>query len=108
MENITYRTNLLQSVKVDDIVQKDMVSMDFGDFDFGEDQYYKCSWMDVGRPDRISKIIYGTTNYWHFLMWYNGVGDVWNDLRENMMIKYPNINLVREAFKTYRKKEDVI
>jgi hypothetical protein len=41
-------------------------------------------------------------------MWYNGVGDVWNDLRENMMIKYPNINLVREAFKTYRKKEDVL
>ena len=62
MENITYRTNLLQSVKVDDIVQKDMGSMDFGDFDFGEDQYYKCSWMDVGRPDRISKIIYGTSS----------------------------------------------
>lgn len=105
MENITYRTSLLKTETVDGIVQKDLGSMNFGDFDFGEDRWYRCSWMDVGRPDRISKIIYGTTNYWHFLMWYNGIGDVWNDIREDMLIKYPNINLVREAFKNYGVKE---
>jgi hypothetical protein len=105
MENITYRTNLLETVNVDNIVQKDMGSMDFGDFDFGDVRWYRCSFMDVGRPDRISKIIYDTTNYWHFLMWFNGISDCWNDIRENMMIKYPDINLVREAFKLYRKKE---
>ena len=105
MENITYRTNFLQTNTVDQIVEKDLGSMDFGDFDFGPVKWYKCAEQDVGRPDRISKLIYGTTNYWWFLMWFNGVSDIWNDIRPQMLIKYPDINIVREAMKIYRKKE---
>lgn len=103
MENITYRTNFLTTNQVDGINEKDLGSIDFGDFDFGSVQYYECSQMDVGRPDRISKIIYGTSNYWWFLMWFNGITDVWNDIRDTMIIKYPALEMVREAFKTYRK-----
>lgn len=105
MENITHRTNFLDTVEVDDIVQKDMSSMSFGDFDFGPTEFYKCSQFDIGRPDLISYKIYGTTNYWWFLMWFNGVADVWNDLREDMLIEYPSLAMAREALKYARKKE---
>ena len=103
MQNITYRTNFLRTVSVDDTVQKDLCSMDFGDFDFGDVQWYRCKDLDIGRPDRISKEIYGTSNYWWFLCWFNGISDVWNDIRENMMIKFPDVNLIKEAMKLYRK-----
>lgn len=105
MENITHRTNYLSDVEVDDVIQKDMSSMNFGDFDWGPIAYYQCSQFDIGRPDLISYKIYGTTNYWWFLMWFNGVADVWNDLREKMVIAYPDLTIVREALKTARRKE---
>lgn len=103
MENITYRTNFLNKVKVDSINQRDLGSLDFGDFDFGENFYYRLTPQDVARPDLISYKIYGTTNYWWFIMWYNGVSDVWNDLRDMMLIKYPNISRVKDAMRKYYK-----
>ncbi len=106
MANITYRTNFLKDVEVDDIVQKDMSSMNFGDFDFGPVSYYKCTQFDIGRPDLISYKIYGTTNYWWFLMWFNGVSDAWNDIRENMLIAFPSLDMAREALKFARKRSN--
>lgn len=103
MDNITYRTNFLTTNNVDGIDEKDLGSIDFGDYDFGADAYYICKQQDIGRPDIISMRIYGTTNYWWFLMRYNGISDVWNDIREGLVIKFPSYEMVREAFKTYRK-----
>ena len=103
MENITYRTNFQNTINVDSRAEKELGSIDFGDFDFGENRYYRLSQLDVGRPDLISYKIYGTTNYWWFIMWYNGVGDVWNDLRDMMVIKYPSQNKLSEALRTYYK-----
>lgn len=103
MENITYRTNFQNTNTVEEIVEKDLSSIDFGDFDFGENFYYRVSPQDVARPDIISYKIYGTTNYWWFIMWYNGVGDVWNDLREMMVIKYPALVKIKEALRKYHK-----
>lgn len=84
----------------------DLGSMDFKDFDFGEDKFYSCTEQDVCRPDIISYRIYGTVNYWAFLMWYNGITDIWNDIRPSMIIRYPDLELVREAHRLYAK-EDV-
>lgn len=105
MENLTYRTNFLDDVTVDDVIQKDLGSLDFGDFDFGQTLFYKTDEYDIGRPDIISYKIYGTTNYQWFLMEFNGISDCWNDIRENMLIEYPSIDMVREGLKYARKKE---
>lgn len=104
MENITFRSNYLQEEMVDNFTQYDLGSINFGNYDFGSVRYYQLKYQDVARPDIISQRLYGTTNYWWFIMWYNGVGDVWNDLRENMVIKYPSIDRVREGIKLYYKK----
>lgn len=104
MKNITNRTNFLKEENLDGYLEYDLGSIDFGNFDFGAVQYYMVKELDIGRPDIISQKLYGTTNYWWFLMWFNKITDVWNDLREGMVISYPSLDLVREAFKLYYKK----
>lgn len=103
MKNITYRTNYLSEEDVEGIKEYDLGSMDFGNFDFGSVLYYMVRDVDIGRPDIISQRLYGTTNYWWFLMWFNGVSDVWNDLRAGMVLKYPAIERIREGIKLYDK-----
>lgn len=105
MNNITYRTNFLQSNTLDGRVEKDLGSLSFGDYDFGDVQWYRCVKEDVGRPDRISKVLYGTTNFWWFICWFNGISDVWNDIRENMIIKFPNVDAIREGMRSHLRSE---
>ena len=107
MQNITDRTNFFSKVKVGSHVERDLGSFSFGDFDFGKDELYLCSEGDIGRPDVISKKIYNSSNFWWFLMWYNGISDVWNDIRPEMVIRYPSLNLVKEAMKKYIKSGDI-
>lgn len=106
MENITYRTNFLTDVEVDKIAQKDMGSMDFSDFDFGPVLYYRCTSFDIGRPDLISQKVYGTTNYWWFILWFNGVCDAWNDIREGMLLAYPSLTMAREGLRFALARQD--
>jgi|SRR5690554_7353315 hypothetical protein len=101
--NITTRTNFLSKNIINGKHELDLGSLDFKDFDFGDVKYYMVSEQDLCRPDLISFKIYGTSNYWWFLMWFNGISDIWNDLREDMVLKYPNIEFVRQAFKLYKK-----
>lgn len=103
MNNITYRTNFLEKNVVDGKTEYDLSSLNFGDYEWGDLQFYRVRYQDIQRPDLISFNIYGTTNYWWFIMWFNGVSDIWNDLVENMILKYPSIDKVREAFKSYNK-----
>lgn len=103
MKNITYRSNLMDEVNITGNVEYDLGSIDFGNFEFGENSYYLVREEEVYRPDIISQRLYGTTNYWWFIMWYNGISDIWNDLRAGLVLKYPNIELVRQAIKLYTK-----
>lgn len=103
MDNITYRTNYLKEVNVNGFNELDLGSMDFGNFDFGETKNYMVHYYEVGRPDIISQNIYGTTNLWWFVLKFNNVCDAWHDLRDGMIIKYPSLDKVLEAFKLYRK-----
>lgn len=102
MNNITYRTNYLKEETVDGFKECDLGSVDFGDYDFGETKAYMVRSHEVGRPDIISQNIYGTANLWWFVMWYNGVSDVWNDLREGVVLRFPLYDMVVQALKLYK------
>lgn len=104
MDNITERTNYLDKVSVDGLSQYDMGSLDFDSFDFGQVGYYRVKKIEEGRPDIISHRIYGTQNYWWFLMMFNNYSDIWNDLVENQVIRYPSIQKVRDFMKTRMRK----
>ena len=36
-------------------------------------------------------------------MGYNGICDIWNDLRDGLMLRYPQYEMVIQAFKLYNK-----
>lgn len=57
----------------------------------GEYPVYVVTEFDIGRPDLISRKIYGTDSYWWYLMKFNGIDDVWNDLYRGMRLKYPSV-----------------
>ena len=103
MNNITYRPNYLKEEDTEGFLEYDLGSINFGNYDFGETKSYMVHYYDVGRPDIISQNIYGTSNLWWFVMWYNGIGDIWNDLRDGLMLRYPQYEMVIQAFKLYKK-----
>lgn len=104
MDNITERTNFLNLENVDEISQYDLGSLYMDSYDFGQFSYYRVKKNEECRPDIISYRIYGTQNYWWFLMWINNYSDIWNDIVENQVIKYPNIQKVRDFLKERLKK----
>lgn len=103
MNNITYRPNYLKEENTEGFQEYDLGSIDFGNYDFGTTKSYMVHYYEVGRPDIISQNIYGTSNLWWFVMWYNGVSDIWNDLRDGMMLRYPQYEMVIQSFKLYGK-----
>ena len=104
MDTITTRTNYLNIESVDGIAEYDMASMTKDGFDFGPERILVVRAIDVGRPDVLSYRAYGTQNYWWFLMWYNNITDIWNDLVEGLILKYPDIYYVREFLKARMEK----
>ena len=65
----------------------------------GQESYLLVRKMDECRPDIISYRAYGTQNYWWFICWYNGYMDIWNDITENQIVKYPALQKVRDFLK---------
>lgn len=69
-----------------------MISNSFRRYDF---QYpatkYVVTESDVARPDLMSIKIYGRNDWWWFLMKYNGIDDVWNELYMGMVIAVPDV-----------------
>lgn len=104
MDTITTRTNYLNIESVDNVAEYDLGSLTKGDFNFGPEKILVVRDMDVPRPDILSYRAYGTQNYWWFLMWYNGITDIWNDLVPNMILVYPDIYYVREFLKNRMQK----
>lgn len=104
MDTITERTNFLNKEQNDDIAQYDLGSLYMDSYDFGKISLYRIKKIEECRPDIISYRLYGTQNYWWFIMWFNGFMDVWNDLTENQVIKYPSLQSVRD-FLNFRLKK---
>lgn len=92
MDNLSTRTVYLNKETIDNISQYDLGSFPMDHYNFGKINYIILSEQDLCRPDLISYRAYNTSNYWWFLMWFNGISDIWNDLRENMVLKYPDFN----------------
>ena len=84
---------------VDNIAQYDLGSFFQDGYDFGKESFLLVRKMDECRPDIISYRAYGTQNYWWFICWYNGYMDIWNDLTENQIVRYPDLQKVRDFLK---------
>lgn len=99
MDTLTTRTNYLNLEHVDKNSEYDLGTMCKDGFDFGPERYLAVREQDECRPDLLSYRAYGTQNYWWFLMWYNGIMDIWNDLARDQILVYPDIEKVREFLK---------
>lgn len=107
MATIASRTEYLQKVLVDGILQYDLCSLDADDYDFGKENFIVVRDNEECRPDLISLRAYGTMNYWWFIMWYNGITDIWNDLKRDpekpLILKYPDLEVVRDFLISVKK-----
>ena len=52
---------------------------------------------EVKRPDLLSYNIYGSTQYWWILMWYNDILSI-NDLTLGTKIKYPSYSDIEALY----------
>lgn len=86
MRSITNRSNYYIVHEIDGINEVDLSSIDLSNFKFNTWKYIIVKADEVGRPDLISKRVYGTSNYWWILLALpqNGIADVWNDLRQRI------------------------
>lgn len=105
MSTFSGRDLYLQKLVIDGIAQYDLGSFDAEDYDFGKENLLTVRSVDRRRPDVLSYRAYGSMNYWWFLMWYNGICDVWNDLAENQVLKFPDIAVVDEFLNKVKKKD---
>lgn len=49
------------------------------------------------RPDTISYLLYGNTQYWWLLMLYNDIINI-NDIRYGMTIRFPSLSSIEELY----------
>lgn len=89
MAGIYNRESLYQENIVDGRVEFDMGSIDFPELINDKD----VSWTAVKsseecRPDLISYRLYDTPDLWWFILWLNGIMDVWNELKSGVALKY--------------------
>lgn len=99
MRNTLNRENVISQYFTDGIAEYDLSNPNFGDYDFGEYQWTTIREKEMCRPDLISKRIYGTSNLWWFIMWYNGFQDPWYDLQPFTGVKFPSYNRVIEGIR---------
>lgn len=66
--------------------------------------YYRVVQSDLLRPDIISNKVYGSVRFWWFIMLFNGISDIFNDLEEGTLLKIPNQIDMYEFFRSNRKR----
>ena len=52
---------------------------------------------EVNRPDLLSYNIFGSTQYWWIIMWYNNMLKP-QDLKPGIRIKYPSISSIEQLY----------
>lgn len=107
MSTFASRADYLQKLVIDGVAQYDFGSFDPDDYDFGKENLLVVREQDVCRPDVLSYRAYGTMNYWWFLMWYNGICDIWNDLAASQVLRYPDINVVQDFLQKMKKDNNI-
>ena len=52
---------------------------------------------EVKRPDLLSYNLYGSTQYWWILMWYNSLLNI-DDLSSGLVIRYPSHSAIEDLY----------
>lgn len=99
-ENKFSRSNFLSKILVEGNYEFDMSTNSINDFTFNREKtYYKVVREDLKRPDIIAMKAYGdveSLQYWHILMWYNNIHDIWNDISIGDVLIVPNRKDIEE------------
>lgn len=91
------RDNYLKTRKTKFGLEKEMVTNNFNRFTFRFPYtLYTVKEVDIQRPDLISMKNYNRQDYWWFLMKYNGIDDVWNELFSGQVIKIPDVRDIND------------
>lgn len=59
--------------------------------------------VDIGRPDLISKKLYGSAKYWSILFNVNGIFDPFNDLYIGQRLNAPPLNIIEDYYTRCKK-----
>lgn len=118
--SIYNKSNFLKTVIVDGVSEKDFLSSPVNTYTFKRSfSEYVLQFEDYMRPDRISRKVYGTQDYWWIILKVNPeLEDIWNDVaitddQENTypeafkvgdVINIPNLLDLQELY-TYTKDE---
>lgn len=108
MRNELNRENCLSEVQLDNKLQYDLSSYGLSDFNFGKRRMSVIRPNEQYRPDLISKRIYGTTDLWWFIMWFNGFSDPWHDLKEETAFYYVNSEILKDAIRYVKDRKNKI
>ena len=102
------RSKVVKVEQVNDKGELDFLNTGFEDFKYkGKTYPYTLTTGDVGRPDMVSVNVYGDEKYWWFLMKYNKICDVWNDLRAGVIIKCPPKTEIEKWYVTASRRKDI-
>lgn len=97
------RDNYLKTVKVNNVNEKELTTNSFSEYNFlYPHTYYTVSAADLQRPDVISYRLYGRIDLWWFLMKFNKVDDVWNELYIGQTLTVPDIRDVNNYVNEYK------
>lgn len=101
------RSKIIKTEVVNGRGELDFLQTGFEDFHYtGKTYPYTVTTGNVGRPEMVSIAVYGSEKYWWFLMKFNKICDVWNDLRAGMILRCPpKIEIERWYVASLRRKE---
>jgi hypothetical protein len=85
------RLDLMDTVTVDGVQEKDPLTMRFDEFELQRvASRHTVQQSEVNRPDLISGVEYGAVHFWWFILETNGVVDPW-EIPEDVRLTVPQI-----------------
>lgn len=89
----TYKvSNFYTTNVVDGANEYNLSSININDFKFTGFDYTVVMKSEEYRPDLLCYRIYGTIEYWWILLEINGISNIWDEIVENVIIKYPPVS----------------
>lgn len=97
------RDNYLKTVTINSVLEKELTTNSFSDYRFK----YPCSYFTITsrhiqRPDLISNDMYNRIDLWWFVLKFNNIDDVWNEIYISQKIKIPDIRDIIDYINEYR------
>ena len=94
------RTNFLESNIINGKLEYDLLDCHYDLLNIVRPLYlYEVTYDDIGRPDRLSRNIYGgDQQYWWIVLKYNNICDVYNELYPTQLLYAPNEKDIQDWF----------